>query len=135
MVFRILTHSSDFWPKYTSERLRNYLEKQVLEPICAVLVPLSPCLLTSMTLPTGQPHHSARPGNSRGKQGWGPARVGAQSGLGPGPGWGPYEPIRALMSPPGQVLAGPDMSDFRLFVEFCMFWFQNLLFEVISSSF
>ena len=27
----------------------------------------------------------------------GPGRVGAQSGLGPGPGWGPYGPIRALM--------------------------------------
>ena len=25
------------------------------------------------------------------------ARVGAQSGLGPGPGWGPYGPIWALM--------------------------------------
>ena len=29
--------------------------------------------------------------------GWGPGRVGAQSGLGPGPGWGPYGPIWALM--------------------------------------
>ena len=29
--------------------------------------------------------------------GWGPVRVGAQSGLGPGPGWGPYGPIWALM--------------------------------------
>ena len=27
----------------------------------------------------------------------GPGRVGAQSGLGPGPGWGPYGPIWALM--------------------------------------
>ena len=27
------------------------------------------------------------------------ARVGAQSGLGPGPGWGPYGPILALMGP------------------------------------
>ena len=27
------------------------------------------------------------------------ARVGAQSGLGPGPGWGPYGPIGALMGP------------------------------------
>ena len=26
-------------------------------------------------------------------------RVGAQSGLGPGPGWGPYGPIWALMGP------------------------------------
>ena len=37
-----------------------------------------------------------------------PGRVGAQSGLGPGPGWGPYGPIYgpiwALMGPPGQVL-------------------------------
>ena len=32
------------------------------------------------------------------------ARVGAQSGLGPGPGWGPYGPMWALMGPPGQVL-------------------------------
>ena len=29
----------------------------------------------------------------------GPGRVGAQSGLGPGPGWGPYGPIWALMGP------------------------------------
>ena len=29
--------------------------------------------------------------------GWGPVRVGAQSGLGPGPGWGPDGPIWALM--------------------------------------
>ena len=28
--------------------------------------------------------------------GEGPARVGAQSGLGPGPGWGPHGPIWAL---------------------------------------
>ena len=34
----------------------------------------------------------------------GPGRVGAQSGLGPGPDWGPYGPIWALMGPPGQVL-------------------------------
>ena len=27
--------------------------------------------------------------------------------------------------PPGQVLASPDMSDFRFLVEFCMFWVQN----------
>ena len=27
-----------------------------------------------------------------------------QSGLGPGPGWGPYGPIWALMGLPGQVL-------------------------------
>ena len=36
----------------------------------------------------------------------------------------PYGPIWALMGPPGQVLAGPDMPDFRLLVEFCMFWVQ-----------
>ena len=29
----------------------------------------------------------------------GPGRVGAQSGLGPGPGWGPYGPIWTLMGP------------------------------------
>ena len=27
--------------------------------------------------------------------------------------------------PPGQVLAGPDMSDFRLLVQFCMLRVQN----------
>ena len=31
------------------------------------------------------------------------ARVGAQSGLGPGPGWGPYGPIWALMGPYGPL--------------------------------
>ena len=34
----------------------------------------------------------------------GPGRVGAQSGLGPGPGWGPYGPLwahRAFMVPYG----------------------------------
>ena len=30
-----------------------------------------------------------------------------------------------------QVLAGPDMSDFRLLVEFCMLWVQNLIFDEI----
>ena len=59
-----------------------------------------------------------------------------------GPGWGPYGsiwalmdlygPIWALMGPPGQVLAGPDMSDFRLLVEFYMFWVQNWVFDEIS---
>ena len=34
---------------------------------------------------------------SRGIHSLGRARVGAQSGLGPGPGWGPYGPIWALM--------------------------------------
>ena len=45
------------------------------------------------------------------------------TGPGLGPIWAPmgtYGPIWALMGPPGQVLAGPDMSDFRLLVEFCM---------------
>ena len=28
----------------------------------------------------------------------------AQSGLGPGPGWGPYGPIWALMGPKGTIL-------------------------------
>ena len=37
--------------------------------------------------------------------------------------------------PPGQVLAGPDMSKFRLLVKFCIFRVQNLFFEVISRSF
>ena len=71
----------------------------------------------------------------------------ARSGLGPGPGWspyghiwalmgpymGPYGPLWAFMGPPGQVLAGPDMSDFRLLVEFCIFWFQNLFVDKISK--
>ena len=34
--------------------------------------------------------------------------------------------VGALMGPPGQVLAGPDMSDFRRLVEFRMFRVQNL---------
>ena len=35
--------------------------------------------------------------------------------------------------PPGQVLAGPDMSDFRRLVEFCMFWVQYLFLNEISK--
>ena len=50
---------------------------------------------------------------------WGPVRFGARSGL---------EPIWALMGP----LAGPGMSDFRLLVEFCMFWVHNWVFDKIS---
>ena len=42
--------------------------------------------------------------------GWGPVRVGAQSGLGPGPGWGPYGPlwahIWAHMGPYGSSWTG-----------------------------
>ena len=34
--------------------------------------------------------------------------------------------------PPGQVLASPDMSDFRLLVEFCTFRVPNLFFDEIS---
>jgi len=30
-------------------------------------------------------------------------RDGAQSGLGPGPGWGPYGPIGALMGPKDKI--------------------------------
>ena len=41
---------------------------------------------------------------------------------------GPYGPIWALMGPPGQVLAGPDMSEFRLLVEFCILLVQTLVF-------
>ena len=41
---KVLTCSSDFWPKYASERLWNYLKKEVLEPKRAVFVPPSPCL-------------------------------------------------------------------------------------------
>ena len=48
----------------------------------------------------------------------------ARAGLGPSPGWGPVR-VGAHMGPPGQVLAGPDMSDFPLLVEFCMLWVQN----------
>ena len=36
------------------------------------------------------------------------ARVGAQSGLGPGPGWGPYGPLWALWSHVGPY--GPDFA-------------------------
>ena len=41
--------------------------------------------------------------------GWGPVRVGALSGLGPFPGWGPYGPIWAHMGPYGPLwaLMGP----------------------------
>ena len=35
---------------------------------------------------------------------WTPGQVGAQSGLGPGQGWGPYGPLWAHMGLPGQVL-------------------------------
>ena len=38
---------------------------------------------------------------------------------------GPDGPLWALMGPLGQVLAGPDMSDFQLLVEFCMLRVQN----------
>ena len=42
----------------------------------------------------------------------GPVRVGAQSGLGPGPGWGPYGPIGSLWAHKGpygpiRALMGP----------------------------
>ena len=47
-----------------------------------------------------------------------------RAGLGTSPGWGPYGPLWALMGPPGQVLAGPDMSDFRLLVDFSCFGFK-----------
>ena len=58
--------------------------------------------------------------------GWGPVRVVARSGLGPK--W-------ALMGPPGQVLAGLDMSDFRLLVEFPHFGFKNrFLTKLIDDS-
>ena len=44
--------------------------------------------------------------------GWGPVRVGAQSGLGPGPGWGPYGPIGPLWAHKGPY--GPIRAQFRL---------------------
>ena len=44
----VLPRSLDFWPTYASERLQNYLRKQVLEPNRAVLVPPSPCLSNSL---------------------------------------------------------------------------------------
>ena len=37
----------------------------------------------------------------------GPGRVGAQSGLGPGPGWGPYGPIWVLLDRSWQVRTYP----------------------------
>ena len=40
----VLPCSLDLWPKYASERLWNYLKKQVWESKRAGLVPLSPCL-------------------------------------------------------------------------------------------
>ena len=35
--------------------------------------------------------------------------------------------------PPRMAWAGPDMSDFRLLIEFCMLWVQNLFFEENSK--
>ena len=50
---------------------------------------------------------------------------------------GPYGPLWAHIwahtGPPGQVLAGPDMSDFRLLVEFCMLWVQKKVFDEIPK--
>ena len=57
----------------------------------------------------------------------------ARAGLGPSPGWGPVR-VGAHMGPPGQVLAGPDMSDFRLLVEFCMFGVPNYCFLSYRSA-
>ena len=34
--------------------------------------------------------------------------------------------------PPGLALAGPDMSEVRVLLQFRMFWVQNYVFEVIS---
>ena len=52
-------------------------------------------------------HQKANKCNSPGSldflHGWGRARVGAQSGLGPGPGWGPYGPLWAHMGPYGPI--------------------------------
>ena len=48
---------------------------------------------------------------------------------------GPCGPIWALMGPPGQVLAGPDTSDFGLLVEFRTFRVQELYFDGISKWF
>ena len=36
--------------------------------------------------------------------------------------------------PPGQVLAGPDMSDFQLLVDLCMFGVQFLLSNFLDDS-
>ena len=68
----------------------------------------------------------------------GPVRVGAHMGpyrpiYGPilafmGPYMGPCGPLWVHIGPygsPGQVLAGPDMSDFRLLVEFHTFRVQK----------
>ena len=49
--------------------------------------------------------------------------------------WAHMGSYGAHMGPPGQVLASPDMSDFRLLVELCMSWFHNLLFDEISRLF
>ena len=47
-------------------------------------------------------------------------------------GWGPIR-VGAHMGPPGQVLAGPDMSDFRRLVEFRTLWVQTWVFDGIST--
>ena len=60
------------------------------------------------------------------------ARVGAQSGLGPGPGWGPYGPLWALMGPYGSSWTGPDMTKSGLSVEFDTFRVQKWYFDEMT---
>ena len=55
------------------------------------------CLITVQSFPSKNIQFS--------KARHGPGRVGAQSGLGPGPGWGPYGPIWALMGLYGPIWA------------------------------
>ena len=74
---------------------------------------------------------------------------GAQSGLGPSPGWGPYGPIWALMGPYGPLWAlmgpygpiwgpygsswtGPDMTKSGLLVQFGTFRVQKWYFDEMT---
>ena len=45
---------------------------------------------------------------------------------------GPYGPIWALMGPPGQVLAGPDMTEVRVLVQFGTFRVQKWYFDEMT---
>ena len=64
-------------------------------------------------MPHKRTQHQTSQGESHPRKKGAGARVGAQSGLGPGPGWGPYGPIWALMGPymgpygPSWALMGP----------------------------
>ena len=83
------------------------LQKQVLEPKRAVLVPPAPCLKLQSGAVLCCLAIEAFPENLASivvARAW----VGAQSGLGPGPGWGPYGPIGPLWAHKGPY--GPDFN-------------------------